>query len=72
MEKVTEENIGTIEVGDTIRYHNGYGWFSRPITEWEVEHGRMHGDHNETADLLNPWFGKDCFIVKRAGNDFQI
>ncbi len=72
MTKITEDNIATVQPGDTIRYHNGYGWEERPISAFEVENGKIHADHNERADLLRPMFGNNCFIVKRAGNDYQI
>jgi len=72
MEKITKYNVDSIKVGDTIRYHNGYEWSEHPISEHELSRGGMHADHNETAWLLNPSFGGGCYIVKRAGNDYQI
>lgn len=66
-EKITEDNINDLKVGDVIEYHNGYCWKETVVDDFIIErHFFPTGIGNEACDLLNPLFGKHTYLIKQT------
>ena len=68
---ITKENIKDLKVGDRIRYSNGYEWCEDVLTQFWIDRGYIGtGLHNETANFLNPMFGKCTYVWRwRPGQE---
>jgi hypothetical protein len=63
--KITEENKGTIQIGEAVRYHNGYCWAHTDFNEFIRSRGFIiTGIGSETANLINPTFGGGTFVKR--------
>lgn len=52
---ITVDNKPTLKVGDTVRYHNGFGWSEANLTPFHLSRGFIPtGVHSEIIHLVNP------------------
>ena len=62
--KITRENVKDLKIGDTVKFHNGYEWDTKVLTEFELSRGYVTtGVHNETASFVYPMF-ESMYLIK--------
>lgn len=55
---ITRDNIKTLRPGFRVRFHNGYEWSERMLTDFWISRGFIPtGLQGETAHFLRPLFG---------------
>ena len=63
--KITIDNKHTLDVGEIVKFNNGYEWKISELTQFNLDNGFvLTGVHNEVARFINPMFGEYIFVYR--------